>query len=182
MATFVYFQFAFSDFSTQEITIILAQITTLTILIPIAFYFFLRSTGKIDSIMIADIDQRKIPLLAQCFITILLVQKSITIERYTELHFFFLGALLSTIIALILLFCNVKASLHMLAISSLTVFIFGMNIHHQSNAIFLVVVFVIISGFVASSRLEMNAHTPKELLIGLSIGTLTQISLFFLWL
>jgi hypothetical protein len=182
MATFVYFLFGLSDFRMQEIIIVLAQITTLTILIPIAFYFFLRSTGKIDSIMIADIDQRKIPLLAQCFIIILLVQKSITIERYTELHFFFIGALLSTIIALILLFCNIKASLHMLAISSLTVFIFGMNIHHQANAISLVVVFVIISGFVASSRLEMNAHTPKELLIGLLIGTFTQISLLFLWL
>jgi hypothetical protein len=182
MATFVYFLFAFSDYKIEEIIFVLIQTTILTILIPIAFYFFLRSTGRIDSIMIADIDQRKIPLLLQCFIIILLVQKSITIERYAELHFFFLGALLSTIIALILLFCNIKASLHMLAISSLTVFVFGLNIHHQANAISLVVFFVIISGFVASSRLEMNAHTSKELLIGLLIGSISQLLLLFLWL
>jgi hypothetical protein len=182
IATFIYFLFTFSDYKIEEIIFVLIQTTILTILIPIAFYFFLRSTGRIDSIMIADIDQRKIPLLLQCFIIILLVQKSITIERYTELHFFFLGALLSTITALILLFCNIKASLHMLAISSLTVFVFGLNIHHQANAISLVVFFVIISGFVASSRLEMNAHTSKELLIGLLIGSISQLLLLFLWL
>jgi hypothetical protein len=182
IATFIYFLFTLPNYKTEEIIFVLIQTTILTILIPIAFYFFLRSTGRIDSIMIADIDQRKIPLLLQCFIIILLVQKSITIERYAELHFFFLGALLSTIIALILLFCNIKASLHMLAISSLTVFVFGLNIHHQANAISLVVFFVIISGFVASSRLEMNAHTSKELLIGLLIGSIPQLLLLFLWL
>lgn len=132
--------------------------------------------------MIADIDQRKIPLLLQCFIIILLVQKSVTIERYVDLHFFFLGALLSTLAALILLFCNIKASLHMLAISSLTVFVFGLNIQHQANATYLVIFFVLITGFVASSRLEMKAHTPKELLIGLLIGSISQSLLLFLWL
>jgi hypothetical protein len=182
MATFVYFLFGVSNFRIEEITIILTQIITLTILIPITFYFFLRSTGRVDSIMIANIDQRKIPLLLQCFIIILLVQKSITIERYMELHFFFLGALLSTLTALVFLFFKIKASLHMLAISSLTVFVFGLNIHHQANAIYLVLFFVLTSGFVASSRLEMKAHSPKELLIGLLIGSFSQLLLLFLWL
>jgi hypothetical protein len=182
IATFLYFLFTLSDFKTAEIIFIFVQITILTILIPIAFYFLLRSTGRIDSIIIADINQRKIPLLLQCFIIILLVQKSITIERYAELHFFFLGALLSTITALVFLFFNIKASLHMLAISSLTVFVFGLNMHHQANAIYLVLFFVLMNGFVASSRLEMEAHTPKELLIGLLIGTVSQLLLLFLWL
>lgn len=182
MATCVYFLFGISNFRVEEITIILTQITTLTIFIPIVFYLFLRSTGKVDSIMIPNIDQRKIPLLLQCFIIILLVQKSITIERYPELHFFFLGALLSTLTALVSLFFNIKVSLHMLAISSLTVFVFGLNIHHQANAIYLVVFFVISTGFVASSRLEMKAHSPKELFLGLLIGSISQLLLLFLWL
>jgi hypothetical protein len=182
IATFIYFLFTLPNFKTEEILLVFIQVTILTILIPIAFYFFLRSTGRIDSIMVADIDQRKIPLLLQSFIIILLVQKSITIERYEELHFFFLGALLSTLIALILLFCNIKASLHMLAISSLTVFVFGLNIQHQSNATYLVIFFVLINGFIASSRLEMKAHSPKELLIGLLIGSISQLLLLFLWL
>jgi hypothetical protein len=182
IATFIYFLFNLPNFKTEEIIFVFIQVTIITILIPIAFYFFLRSTGKIDSIMIADLDQRKIPLLLQSFIIILLVQKSITIERYEELHFFFLGALLSTLTALILLFCNIKASLHMLAISSLTVFVFGLNIHYQTNATYLVIFFVLISGFVASSRLEMKAHSPKELLIGLLIGSISQLLLLFLWL
>lgn len=182
MASLIYFLFAFSHYRIEEIVIVLTQIITLTIFIPIAFYFFLRSTGRIDSIMIANIDQRKLPLLLQCFIIILLVQKSITIEKYESLHFFFLGALLATLAALISLFFKIKASLHMLAISSLTVFVFGLNMHYQANSIYLVLFLVITSGFVASSRLEMNAHTPKELMIGLLIGSISQLLLLFLWL
>ena len=182
IATFLYFLFTQSDFKATEIIFIFIQTTILTVLIPIAFYFILRSTGKIDSIMIASINQRKIPLLLQCLIMILLLQKSITIERYSELHFFFLGALLSSLTALVLLFFNIKTSLHLLAISSLTVFVFGLNIHHQANALYLVIFLVIMNGFVASSRLEMKAHTPKELLIGLLLGSISQFLLLFLWL
>jgi hypothetical protein len=50
--------------------------------------------------------------------------KSITIERYPELHFFPLEPLLSTLIAMMLLFVRTKASLHMMG-KRLTVFVFG---------------------------------------------------------
>ena len=38
---------------------------------------------------------------------ILLIKKTITIEYYLELHFFFLGALLSTLVTLLLLFAKI---------------------------------------------------------------------------
>lgn len=182
MAVFFYISFDFSNFKIGEIYFILFQIVILTILIPIALFFLLRSIGHIDSIMLANLSQRKIPLILQCFLMILLVRKSITIEYYPELHFFFLGTLFSTIIALLLLFVKTKASLHMLGIAALTVFVFGLNIHHQANTIYVIPFLILINGFVASSRLEMNAHTPKELVIGLIIGSVPQLLLLSLWL
>jgi len=38
------------------------------------------------------------------------------------------------------------------------------------------------TGVGASSRLEMNAHSPKELLIGLAAGVLPQLLFLYLWL
>jgi acid phosphatase family membrane protein YuiD len=38
------------------------------------------------------------------------------------------------------------------------------------------------NGFVASSRLEMKAHTPKELVIGLLLGIIPQMLLLGFWL
>lgn len=132
--------------------------------------------------MIADTEQRKIPLTFQCFLILLLLRKSISLEQFPELHFFFLGALFSTLTALGLLFSKTKASLHMLAISGLTVFAFGLNIHLQTGNLFLIPFLLLMNGFVASSRLVMEAHTPKELFIGLLLGTIPQMMFLFIWL
>ena len=142
----------------------------------------MRSLGAIDSIMLSKISQRKIPLTLHCFLLILLVRKSITLDRYPELHFFLLGALLSTVVALILLFANIKASLHMIAISSLTVFIIGLSMHLQIQNTFIIAIVILLNGLVASSRLEMNAHTHKELIAGFFMGAFPQLVLLYLWL
>lgn len=151
-------------------------------MIPMALYYLLRFTGKADSIMIADLEQRKIPLVFQSFLIILLLRKIVLLEYYPELHFFFIGALFSTLFALGLLYVKFKASLHMLAISALTVFVFGLNIHLQTGSVYLVPFLLLMNGFVASSRLVMQAHTPNELIIGVFLGSIPQIIFLFLWL
>ena len=158
------------------------QIVIITIVLPILFFFVLRVSGQVDSIMISEISQRKIPLVIQCFLTILLLRKSITLDHFPEFHFFFLGGLLSTVIALVLLFLNTKASLHMIAVSALTVFVIGLSIHNQTQNINVIAFLVLMNGFVASSRLEMKAHTPKELVIGFLLGIIPQMLLLRFWL
>jgi uncharacterized membrane protein YjjP (DUF1212 family) len=132
--------------------------------------------------MVADISQRKIPLVIQCFLTILLLRKSITLEHFPEFYFFFLGGLISTILALLLLFFKTKASLHMVAISALTIFVIGLSIHNQHQNLIMIAILVLMNGFVASSRLELKAHTPKELVIGFLSGALPQLFLLSFWL
>lgn len=171
-----------SYFSNPEKYLAVFQIAIITIVVPVLLFFMLRSMGKIDSMMIPDISQRKTPLIILCFLTILLMRKSITIDYFPQLYFFFLGGLLSTFSALILLFFNTKASLHSMAMSTLTVFVIGLSIHYQNQSIYSIAFLVFMNGVVASSRLEMEAHTPKELTIGFLLGILPQLLLFRLWL
>lgn len=152
-----------------------------TILLPTIIFLGLRSAGKISSAMAPLISERKIPLVLQCFLIIFLVRTTITIERYAELHFFFLGALLSTLIALVLLFANMKVSLHMIGISALTFFVLGLNLHFQTQNMVAILFLTLMNGFIASSRLEMNAHTAKELILGFLIGSVPQVLLLYLW-
>lgn len=152
-----------------------------TILLPTIIFLGLRSAGKISSAMAPLISERKIPLVLQCFLIIFLVRTTITIERYAELHFFFLGALLSTLIALVLLFANMKVSLHMIGISALTFFVLGLNLHFQTQNMVAILFLTLMNGFIASSRLEMNAHTAKELIFGFLIGSVPQVLLLYLW-
>ncbi|MFV7234044.1 hypothetical protein [Flavobacterium sp. ZB4R12] len=182
MATLVYLFFNISFFVNQEKLFVLFQILIVTVIIPILLFLLLRATGKIDSIMVTEVSQRKIPLIIHCFLLILLVRKSITLDRYPELHFFFLGALMSTLQALVLSFFKTKASLHMMGISSLTVFVMGLSIHYQIQNSFMITLLILMNGFVASSRLEMKAHTPSELILGFLLGSVPQLLLLYLWL
>lgn len=171
-----------SYFLNQEKYFVLFQVLIITMLIPLLFFLLLRATGKISSIMAPLVSERKIPLLIQCFLIILLVRKSITVDRYPELHFFLLGALFSTLIALLLLFVKTKASLHMMGMSALTVFVFGLSLHYQTQNIFAIIFLTVMNGFVASSRLVMKAHTFKELIFGILLGSIPQMLLLYLWL
>ena len=181
-AALFYFFLNDSYYTNPEKYFAFFQIVIITILLPILFFFLLRVSGQVDSIMISEISQRKIPLVIQCFLTILLTRKSITLDRFPELHFFFLGGLLSTIMALLLLFFSTKASLHLVAISALTLFVIGLSIHNQTQNTNMIAFLILMNGIVASSRLEMKAHTNKELVIGFILGSIPQLLLFYFWL
>jgi hypothetical protein len=182
MASLFYLFLNGTTFASKEKYLILFQVALVTVLIPTLLFLTLRSIGKIDSIMVYEISQRKIPLVVQCFLILLLVRKNITLDRYPSLHFFFLGALLSTLVALLLLFVKTKASLHMMGISALTVFVIGLSMHIQIQNTYLAAFLILMNGFVASSRLEMKAHTNKELIIGFLLGSVPQLLLLYLWL
>lgn len=169
-------------FTLAQYLILFLQILIITFFLPIAFFYLLRTFGKIETVMLSDISQRKIPLLLQIMLFAVLIEKSITIDRFPSLYFFFVGGLLSTIITFLLLYVKFKASIHMIGISSLTVFIIGLSIHNQINTINLVALFVILNGVVASSRLFMEAHSNKEVLIGFLCGIIPQSALLYCWL
>lgn len=169
-------------FTATQYLILFLQIGIITFLLPIAFFYLLRTFGKIDSIMLSDISHRKIPLILHICLLSILIQKSITVEHFPTLYFFFLGGIMSAILAFLLLYAKIKASIHMIGISALTVFIIGLSLKNELNTVHLVAFFILLNGLVASSRLVMKAHTHKELWIGFLCGIIPQLGLLFVWL
>ncbi len=163
-----------SHFSVNQKYFALFHIGVVTILLPILFFTVLKLIGKVDSIMVGNLSQRKIPLLILCVLTLLLIKTSIREEDFTGLYYFYLGGLISTFLALLLIFFGIKASLHMLGICALTLFVISQSIYYQNNDLFLISFLILNIGLVASSRLEMNAHSPQELIIGSFIGIIPQ--------
>lgn len=178
-----FFFILFWDFFVlQEIYLYMIQIVIITVLIPISLFYLLLSLGKVDSIMIAQLSQRKIPLTINCILLLILTQKSITIDRIPELYFFFFGAFWSTILAIIFLFLKVKVSLHMLGIAALTFFMIALSSRVELPLLYTVATFITLNGFVASSRLQMKAHTMFELFVGFFCGAIPQFCLWYFWL
>lgn len=170
----------FLDYETTYLYFL--QILIITVFIPLACFYLLVSLNKIDSIMVTKVSQRKIPLFLQSLLLIILITKSITVEELPELFYFYLGSIISSLLALLLAFFHKKASLHMLGISSLTIFCIFCSIRFQYKPVMLISVLLLLNGLVASSRLYMKAHTPKELLLGYTIGILPQLFLTIFWL
>ena len=54
--------------------------------------------------------------------------------------------------------------------------------HLQIQSMIPISILILLNGIVASSRLEMNAHTYKELVVGFFIGAIPQLLLLILWL
>ena len=125
-------------------------LTILTVLIPIVLFFLLKSLGTITSIHLEDVKQRKIPLLLQSVLLIVVIKMIIDVYNYPELYFFFLGALFSSLSAIFMVLFDIKASLHMVGISGVTMFTIAISIHFGMNLTLLIASLIIANGLVAT--------------------------------
>jgi len=182
MGTLIYLAISPIHYSEAQVLYLCLQVSLLTIFIPLAFYFWLKTVGKADSMMLENLAQRKIPLFLSCILLYILAFKSITQAALPELHFFLLGGLLSNLLTFLYLFMNVKASIHQMGIAALTCFVMGLSMHYQVDLSYGIALLLLLNGLVASSRLAMQAHTYQELAIGLGLGALPQLGLWWFWL
>jgi len=157
-------------------------VVVMTILIPIVLFFFLKSIGAITSVHLATVKQRKIPLLLQALLLIVVIKLIVDIYHHPELYFFFLGVLFSILTSIFMVLFNVKASIHMIGISAVTMFTIALSIHFGMNLILLITSLMIANGLVATSRLHYKAHTNLELILGFLIGIIPQLTLVNFWL
>ena len=84
LGTFFYVILDDNYFTLPQYLVLFIQIIIISILLPLAFFYLLRTFGKIDSIMLSDISQRKIPLLLQIMLMSILIAKSITIRHLSN--------------------------------------------------------------------------------------------------
>ena len=119
----------------------------------------------------------------------LLVKKSINLyiglkvfnnHSEIEMRYFFFGITACSISFFILSLLKFKASLHMAAISGLTVFVIGLSLHFQVSLISLISLLLFLNGLIATSRLHLKAHTSREVYIGFFIGLISPFLAFYI--
>lgn len=180
-ATLFYFFITNNFFYKHEIYLTFIQVLILTILLPLSLFYLLRSLGFLKSKML-DPKERKLPLAIYSLLLLTLIKYSLSIVIIPELYYYFLGMLISAALALMLLILGHKASLHMIAISTLILFIISISAYYHIRFLNLIAFFVVCSGLVASSRLQAKAHTMGEIVLGVLIGVIPQVGLWFIWL
>ncbi|TNJ44289.1 hypothetical protein KFZ70_03235 [Tamlana fucoidanivorans] len=160
----------------------LISLFILTILLPILLYFFLKVLGKVKSFYLTTTKERVYPLLLNCIINLIIIQRILPPTESIELYFFFLGILISSMTCLMLAIMKFKASIHLIGISGLTMFFIALSVHFSINIVGTLSVMTLVLGAVATSRLHVKAHVAVELVVGFFIGVLPQLILIPYWL
>ncbi|MDC6367145.1 MULTISPECIES: hypothetical protein [Flavobacteriaceae] len=154
----------------------------LTVIIPIIFFLILKNIGVINSIFLPTLQERKYPLYISCILLLMILYKVIPNNYVNELFFFFIGLLMATGAAIILLFFKFKTSMHLLGMGSILMYMVGLSIHFEKNITLAISIFILVTGLVATSRLYLKAHNRAELLIGFLVGLFSQLITLKYWL
>jgi hypothetical protein len=179
------FYFLIDQNFTYELTTIyltLIQVSILTVFLPLALFFLLISVGIVKSFTEATIKERRLPIAIQALLLFILLKFSVSLDYIPELYFYFLGGLISALLALVATLIKHKASLHMIGISALTTFIYFLCVHFELAFVNTLALSIVCMGLVGSSRLYMKSHTPLELVTGSIIGIVPQLLLWYIWL
>ena len=160
----------------------LVSITILSVVLPIMVYYLLKTLGKTETIHLKTTKERIIPLLVNCVIVSLIIYRVFPEHQIAELHYFFVAVLISNLTCLALALLKFKASIHLIATGGVFMFFIAFAIHFSININGSLALFAIITGAVATSRLYLEAHTPKELFAGLLIGIISQLIVLKYWL
>jgi hypothetical protein len=181
-ATLFYFLVAHSYFYKHEIYLVFLQVFILTVLLPVSLFYLLRSLGKIRSKVLLDKKERRLPLAFYSVLLLILIKHSFSAFVVPELYYYFLGVLVSTVAALALVLLGYKASLHMMSVTSFTLFAISISAYYHVHFVNLIAFLIMCCGLVASSRLQARAHSLNELALGTLLGLLPQVGLWFIWL
>ena len=181
MATIGYFIVTPRLYDTSFSIDVTITIAIFTVCIPILVFILLRRFKLIDSVFVKDVSQRKIPLYLYVLLLFLIITKVIPQSIFAELFDFFVASLVSALICLVLVLFRVKASMHLMGISGLLMFLIVLSITYQLNITFALSILILLVGLVGTSRLFLKAHTFTELILGFFIGAVPQLLVIYSW-
>ncbi len=180
VGVFLYFMLVSTDVERRIQIIILGLTFVLTYMIPVLLLIFLKAIGVIKSFQVFTIKERRIPVLFMITILYFLGNTIIQIPTTRNLGILFYGSSLSLLIIYFLFSIKLKSSLHLVSMGNMLCFFLILGNLYSLPLLPLLLLLIFLSGVLASSRLYLEAHTPKELCIGFFLGISSQLLVFFI--
>ncbi|MDZ4668953.1 MAG: hypothetical protein SGJ00_13890 [bacterium] len=141
-----------------------------TSLVPILVVLVMRIIGKIESITMANSEDRKFPYMVTLSMYIF---SYYNFYQAPTTHPIILSYLLACAIVLAaVFFINIfdKISIHLTTLGALVGLLAGLGFMGFADLRYFVLLAILLSGAVATSRLSLNAHKPLQLYSGFFLG------------
>ncbi|NQY67157.1 MAG: hypothetical protein HRT72_05460 [Flavobacteriales bacterium] len=158
--------------------IITATLLFLTLVCPVVVTIFILRGRNNDTLHLQSVEGRRLPLVyTLLFYTIACsVLKSIP-GVPIMVYLFTLGCTFTVLIAFIISF-KWKISTHMMGIGGVIGMLIAISYILMQSLEMLILGAVLIAGFVGYSRLNLEAHSPSQVLSGFVVGVASQLILF----
>lgn len=159
---------------------ILGPLVIFTLLIPILLHVLLQNFG-VKLLGSLTVKQSYTPIILMLLLYYLLALKVFTKLDMTALYYYLISITIALLSALGLLIAKFKVNLSIMGMANLVCFVIGISIHYQYNILGLLSFLIICSGLVASAKIKNQQSNFADLIIGIIIGALSQITLFEHW-
>ncbi|MEQ6123736.1 hypothetical protein AAON49_06005 [Pseudotenacibaculum sp. MALMAid0570] len=178
LGVLLYFIFVNQSVTQKQQLLLLALVFGITYLIPLLALIVLKSLGIIEDFQVKTIKERRFPVIFMIVLFYLLGNTLANLPTLRNLGLLFFGTSLSLVIIYLLFSFKLKSSLHLVSMgNAVSFFLIISNIYYLS-LLPIVMVLILLSGLLASSRLYLKAHTPQELALGFFIGMISQFAIF----
>jgi membrane-associated phospholipid phosphatase len=178
LGVFLYFVFVSQSFEKRLQLIVLGLVFVLTYVVPVLLLLFLKNFGFIKDFQVSTIKERRFPVIFMIFLLYFLGNTIIQIPTIRNLGILFYGTSLSLTCIYLLFSVKLKSSLHLVSMGNMIGFFLIMTNINSLSMLPIIILLILLSGILASSRLYLKAHTPVELLIGFFLGIVCQFILF----
>ena len=146
-----------------------------TFIIPILLLGVLKKAKMITSFHLTTVEERKYPLLLFAFLAILVGRLLFKASLVDGLALHFIAGGLDLLVVYGFLWVKTKVSIHTLGIGSLIGFVIQISIDYHLNLLLVTGGLFVMFGVLAKARIALDAHTQKEVILGVSIGVLAQL-------
>lgn len=153
----------------------LAVFFTITVVLPVCLMVFLKISGSIKSFTLQRRQERVFPffMILVLYITLtylLTYQNKIGFDDNIFKFLLIMDCLVLTGVIVTLLY---KVSIHAIGIMGLVGILLPLNKESDSTLLLLITIgTVVLAGIIMSARLQLNAHTPRQVMVGAISGFL----------
>lgn len=180
LGVLIYFIFVAQSINQKQQLLLLGLVFGITYVIPVLSLIILKSLGIIRDFQVTTIRERRMPVLLMMLLFYLLGNTLADISHLRDLGLLFYGTSISLLFVYLLFAFQLKTSLHLLSMGAAVGFFLVITNTYSLSLMPIIMVFILLSGLLASSRLYLNAHDSKEVFVGFSLGFLTQVLIFWI--
>ena len=166
-------------YSNQKLTV-LSLVFVVTYLIPLLILILFKKLKIIKSYKAESIKERKLPVALMIVLFYLLGSSINNIANLRELALLFYATSIGLFFVYILFFFKIKSSIHLLSLGISAGFFMVLTNNYSQSFLIIIIIIFLLSGLLASARLNLKAHTSKEIYIGFFSGVFSPIILSFI--